>query len=108
MRGIKIHPQDFALKMQGGLMREGGRICGTLRYRILVKECPPPTFRLISYIVIGSKFTQMSTHLGASFAQLIKWICGVLEPSATYLRYETLCYTLLMGIKRQLWVDGRS
>ena len=32
MRGIKILLQDFALKMQGGLMREGGRICGTLRY----------------------------------------------------------------------------
>ena len=25
MRGIKIPPQDFALKMQGGLMCEGGR-----------------------------------------------------------------------------------
>ena len=32
MRGIKIPQQDFALKMQGGLMREGGRNCGTLRY----------------------------------------------------------------------------
>ena len=32
MRGIKIPPQDFGLKMQGGLMREGARICGTLRY----------------------------------------------------------------------------
>ena len=34
MRGIKIPQQYFALKMQGGLMREGGRICGTLRYFI--------------------------------------------------------------------------
>ena len=32
MRGIKIPLHDFALKMQGGLMREGGPICGTLRY----------------------------------------------------------------------------
>ena len=32
MRGIKIPQQDFALKTQGELMREGGRICGTLRY----------------------------------------------------------------------------
>ena len=36
MCGIKVLLQDFALKMQGGLMREGGReggrICGTLRY----------------------------------------------------------------------------
>ena len=37
MGGIKIPLQDFALKMQGGgggggFMREGGRICGTLRY----------------------------------------------------------------------------
>ena len=32
MRGIKIPLQDFVLKMQGGLMREGGPICGTLRY----------------------------------------------------------------------------
>ena len=32
MRGIKIPLHDFALKMQGGLMREGGHIWGTLRY----------------------------------------------------------------------------
>ena len=32
MRGIKIPQYEFAIKMQGGLMREGGRICGTLRY----------------------------------------------------------------------------
>ena len=32
MRGIKIPQYEFALKLQGGLMREGGRICGTLRY----------------------------------------------------------------------------
>ena len=32
MRGIKIPQYEFALKMQGGLMREGGRTCGTLRY----------------------------------------------------------------------------
>ena len=31
MRGIKIPHYEFALKMQGGLMREGGRICGILR-----------------------------------------------------------------------------
>ena len=36
MRGIKIPQQDFALKMQGGLMREGGRICGRLRYSLVV------------------------------------------------------------------------
>ena len=34
MRGIKIPRQNFALKMPGGLMREGGgRICRTLRYK---------------------------------------------------------------------------
>ena len=38
MRGIKIPPQDFALKMQGELMHEGGHICGTLRY-ILIFVC---------------------------------------------------------------------
>ena len=32
MHGLKIPLHDFAVKMQGGLMREGGRICGTLRY----------------------------------------------------------------------------
>ena len=32
MCGIKLPQQEFALKMQGGLMCEGGRICGTLRY----------------------------------------------------------------------------
>ena len=31
MHGIKIPLHDFALKMQGGLTREGGCICGTLR-----------------------------------------------------------------------------
>ena len=34
MCGIKIPQYEFALKIQGGLMREGGRICGTLRYYI--------------------------------------------------------------------------
>ena len=29
---IKVPLQDFVLKMQRRLMREGGRICGTLRY----------------------------------------------------------------------------
>ena len=28
----EINPQDFLLKMQGGLMRKLRRICGTLRY----------------------------------------------------------------------------
>ena len=32
MHGMKIPQQDFALKMQGRLMREGGRICGALWY----------------------------------------------------------------------------
>ena len=37
MRGIKIPQYEFALKMQGGgLMREGGRICGTLRYTYII------------------------------------------------------------------------
>ena len=38
MREIKIPLQDFALKMQRGLMREGGggHICGTLRYIIMI------------------------------------------------------------------------
>ena len=36
MRRIKIPLQDFALKVQGGLMREGGRVCGTLRYYLLL------------------------------------------------------------------------
>ena len=32
MGGVKIPLQDFVLKMQGGLMREEGHICGTLPY----------------------------------------------------------------------------
>ena len=32
LRKIKIPQYEFVLKMQGGLMREGGHICGTLRY----------------------------------------------------------------------------
>ena len=46
MHGMEILPQDFALKMQGGLMHEGGGgICGTLRYkykatkRATTKQC---------------------------------------------------------------------
>ena len=39
MRGIKIPQQDFALKMSGGLMREGGPICGTLPYPHLHVIC---------------------------------------------------------------------
>ena len=37
MHGIKIPQQDFALKMQGGLMRKGGGggICGTLWYKFI-------------------------------------------------------------------------
>ena len=31
MCGIKIPQQDFVQKMQGGLMRKGRSICGTLR-----------------------------------------------------------------------------
>ena len=38
MHGIKIPQQDFALKMQGGLMRKGGRICGTLQYMNAIKQ----------------------------------------------------------------------
>ena len=34
MRATKIPQQDFVLKMQGGFMHEGGRICGTLRYTV--------------------------------------------------------------------------
>ena len=32
MCGIKVLQQDFVLKMQGALMCEGERICGTLGY----------------------------------------------------------------------------
>ena len=39
MRGIKIPQQEFALKMQGGLMREGGGVFaghyGTFRSQCL-------------------------------------------------------------------------
>ena len=40
MHRIKIPPQDFPLKMQGGLMREGGHICGTLQYLFIGASCP--------------------------------------------------------------------
>ena len=54
MRVIKIPPQEFALKMQGELMREGGRICGTLRYLLAVVvagiiELPYRTYRTWSH-----------------------------------------------------------
>ena len=52
----KIPPQEFALKMQGGLMREGERICGTLRYMsvrilfMLQKRRPKKQQSLLSYL----------------------------------------------------------
>ena len=36
--GIKIPLQDFALKMQGGLMLKWGRICGTLQYKLSLTQ----------------------------------------------------------------------
>ena len=55
MCGIKIPQQDFVLKMQGGLMREG-RICGTLRYlqipHLFRQNCLQVTFN--SPIVFNS------------------------------------------------------
>ena len=38
MHRMEILPQDFALKMQGGLMHEGGCICGRLRCKYKVKK----------------------------------------------------------------------
>ena len=32
MREIKIPVQELRLKMLGGLIHEGGHVCGTLRY----------------------------------------------------------------------------
>ena len=48
-----------------------------IRYRTIVKERPTPTFAPIS--CIGSKFTWMSAHPGASFAWLMECTCGVWE-----------------------------
>ena len=52
MRGIKIPQYEFALKMQGGLMREGGRICGTLRYIYSAEIKVGDTVGTISTIII--------------------------------------------------------
>ena len=49
MRGIKIPVQDFALKMQGVFMREGGRIFGTLRYFFVHEEGIADTLRISIY-----------------------------------------------------------
>ena len=62
MRGIKIPLQDFALKMQGGLMRERGRICGTLRYmhyytrNALTMVSYQHTIVIVWYILLPYKF----------------------------------------------------
>ena len=40
MHGIKTPPQDFTLKIQGRLMREGGRICRTLQYKYVCMYVP--------------------------------------------------------------------
>ena len=66
MRGIKIPQQYFALKIQGGLMREGGRICGTLRYICCKVLC------LYMYVTLNRAHTQCNSLLTlASF--LWKW-----------------------------------
>ena len=57
MRGIKIPQYEFALQMQGGLMREGGRICGTLRYFYFLAHCVQSTLysvQLTLYCVVNN------------------------------------------------------
>ena len=44
MRGIKIPQQDFALKLPGGLMREGGVFSGYYGIIKLVKIWPGGTW----------------------------------------------------------------
>ena len=52
MRGIKIPQYEFALKMQGGLMREGGRICGTLRYIHTPLFCTMLYYTILYYTIL--------------------------------------------------------
>ena len=64
MRGIKIPLQDFALKVQGVLMREGGRICGTLRY-IYVSYVVRPVhaYRHYARHLIGNMCTRFYSQI---------------------------------------------
>ena len=62
MRGIKIPQYEFALKMQGGLMREGGkggkgggRICGTVRYLLSQLSNTQMLFSLSYCILFGDQ-----------------------------------------------------
>ena len=48
MRGIKILLQDFALKMQGGLMREGGRIAGHYGTNTRIVSVPIKTVQTVN------------------------------------------------------------
>ena len=57
-----------------------------------MKEDPPPTFCLIS--CIGSKFTQMSTYPGVSFAWSQR---STASSTILIVRYETLCNTSPKG-----------
>ena len=68
--------------------REVLRYHSLARKRLSSKERPPPTFGPIS--CIGSKFTQMSSHPGASFMWLIE--CMLMESweAQSHLKYETL------------------
>ena len=65
MRGIKIPPQDFGLKMQGGLMREGGRICGTLRYIMVVYH-----HIVMLYVTVDTLFAKF--HCMSSFLETLQ------------------------------------
>ena len=62
--------------------------CSLGKDRPLTKEHPPPTFGSISHI--GSKFTQMRAHPGASFA----WSLRSTASSAMHSEVRTLCNTI--------------
>ena len=80
MRGIKIPQYEFALKMQGGLMREGGgRICETLRYtneKEIIPICPVRTINA-DYFIWPKAFLPVMVFVWLRQSQIVRFVhCG--------------------------------
>ena len=107
MRGIKIPQQYFGLKMQGGLMREGGCICGTLRYFIktVLMQCT-----INQKCMRGEKKRPVVSGYQAFFFSLhVAWVQGQLNCILQQL-LTTFCYNnaLLHGMYILCSAQGTS
>ena len=94
MRGMKIPPQDFALKMQGGggglCARGGGRICGTLRY--YPEGCG--YFLQSSYFILSKDSTAVPIIYHTKSGTIYHTKCGTIYHTKCETIYHTKCETI--------------